>query len=432
MHLGCSLCGPVRTRRAFLAVLGLSAVAASTKFACAAASPPPDIARELKRRPRLASAITWYAPGAANQLAYAQWPATWKEELKQFFNLLWAGQPLALTDPPANLCDPSLNETLFSAEDARHLFLALVAQSLVVEIGQRVPWSIEQDSDASFAALFSPTAMFQFDRRTELYRVNWSGIAAPPDVASHFLHAQALIGPTRRSTIERLLQWCTARLVHFTGNTSNANLEQQWQYYGEPPMSRIISGTVAPGQPIHHITAGCWGTTAFLIAMLRIVNIPVGLEVVYQYPGTKKNAHATPHFLSEDLYLSHGDDPYNLLVRLRPSRAPSQLLIGRELFKQWFASGDQGDNVGRQPFELALADPPIGLLKNYADDTAKGAMKTGQVWQDYSRWYTAEALEKTGLWSRLDQKTAALGGAEGVKKEYRAAFDAVQKSLSEA
>lgn len=433
MHLRCSLCSPVQTRRAFLAILGLGAVSASPKFACAAAGPAPDVARELNRRPRVASAISWYAPGGANQLAYAQWPAAWKEELKQFFNLLWAGQPLALTDPPPNRCDPSINQTLLSADDARRLFLALVAQSLVVEIGKRMPWSIEQDNDASFAALFSPTEMLLFDRHTQLYRVNSAGIAAPPDFAYHFLRTQALIGPTRRATIERLVQWCMARLVHFTGDTSNANLERQWQYYGEPPMSRIISGTVAidRNDPPHHITAGCWGTVAFLAAMLRIVNIPVAREVVYQYPSSRKNAHATPHFLSEDLYLSHGDDPYSLLVRLRPSLAAGQILIGRERFKQWFESGDTADNVGRQPYELALADPPISLLKDYVDDTAKGAMKTGQIWQDYSRYYSAKELDGTGLWSRLEQKTAALGGAVAVKKEYRAAFDALQKSLSE-
>ncbi len=433
MHSRCGLCSPAPTRRTFLTAFGLGAICASTKFACAAAGSPPDLTRELSRRPRIASAISWFAPAAANQLVYAQWPTAWKHELKQFHDLLWAGQPLPLTDPPPNQSDPSVNETLLSTEDARHLFLALVAQSLVVEIGQRVPWSIGQDNDASFAALFSPAEMFVFDRRSGLYRVNWAGIAAPPDVAYHFLRTQALIGPTRRATIERLLQWCTARLVHFTGDTSNANLERQWQYYGEPPMSRIISGTVAAGRndPPHHITAGCWGTAAFLAAMLRVVNVPVAREVVYQDPGSRKKAHATPHFLSEDLYLSHADDPYNLLVRLRPSRTASQILIGRDRFDQWFRSGGMADNVGRQPFELALADPPIGLLKDYVDDIAKGTAKTGQIWQNYSRYYSATELEKTGLWSRLEQRTAALGGPDAVKKEYRAAFDALQKSLSE-
>ncbi|MBN9222383.1 MAG: hypothetical protein J0I79_30975 [Mesorhizobium sp.] len=198
-------------------------------------------------------------------------------------------------------------------------------------------------------------------------------------------------------------------------------------------MSRIISGTVAAGrnQPLHHITEGCWGTTAFLTAMLRTVNIPVAREVVYENPKSRKISHATPHFLSEDLYLSHGDDPYSLLVRLRPSLTASQLLIDRQLFRQWFESGDPANNVGRQPFELALADPPISLLKDYVDDSAGGAMKTGKVWQAYSRYYSAAELEKTGLWSRLEQKTATLGGAEAVKKEYKAAFDALQKSLSE-
>lgn len=227
MHWRCGFCSPTPTRRTFLAVLGLGAVCASTRFACAEAGPPPDLARELNRRPRIANAITWFAAAAANQLAYAQWPAAWKQELKQFFDLLWAGQPLNLTDPPPNQSAPPANSTLLSADDARHLFLALVAQSLVVEIGRRVPWSIEHDNDASFTALFSPTEMLLFDRGTGFYRVNWSGIAAPPDVAYHFLRTQALIGPTRRATIEKLLHWCTARLVHFTGNTSNANLEQQ-------------------------------------------------------------------------------------------------------------------------------------------------------------------------------------------------------------
>jgi len=41
-------------------------------------------------------------------------------------------------------------------------------------------------------------------------------------------------------TLARMLDGCRANLIHFTGGTQAANMAEQWQYRGFPPMTRVI------------------------------------------------------------------------------------------------------------------------------------------------------------------------------------------------
>jgi hypothetical protein len=65
-------------------------------------------------------------------------------------------------------------------------------------------------------------------------------------------------------------------------------------------------GAAADARTMHR-TAGCWGTVGFMRSVLRAANIPVVREAC--------GGHACVGFPTEGLHMSHGDDPYNMLVK---------------------------------------------------------------------------------------------------------------------
>ena len=128
------------------------------------------------------------------------------------------------------------------------------------------------------------------------------------------------MGTTRLATIGKTLDWMRQNMTHFFGSDEFGTDWDIWRYRGYSPISQIVNGTVDTDNPtygLRHWTAGCHGSTGFLNAALRVLNIPVqpiwvcGHELVY--------------FMSEDRYLDHADDPYNQTVRA--SSSPSVLLL---------------------------------------------------------------------------------------------------------
>jgi hypothetical protein len=176
---------------------------------------------------------------------------------------------------------------------------------------------------------------------------------------------------------------------------------------------RIIQGTPFPasGVPssagIRHRTAGCWGTTSYLRAILRVVNIPVKHE---DHVG-----HAMPYFLSEGLYLSHGDDPYNRLSKATPPFPAGELLIDQATRDAWFGGGvsnnQQTQNIGRRTRELAIRYLSDELLRNHcADLAANKSHADSDVFNSLKGNYTVAELEGQGLWGRIEAKITSLGG----------------------
>jgi hypothetical protein len=123
-----------------------------------------------------------------------------------------------------------------------------------------------------------------------------------------------LIGPSRLATIYNVLQWMRQNMSHFYGQSDFGTCNAVWQYRGYPPLSRIVHGTVDANYPTlgtQHWTAGCHGSVGFLSAVLRAVNIPVRPVWVC--------GHELAYFITEGLYLDHGDGPYNLNVKNSPA-----------------------------------------------------------------------------------------------------------------
>lgn len=377
-----------------------------------------DLDAWLASRPAVAASIVWEDAGGAR--AWSTWSTGEKAELWQAFDLARDRSSIPVAEVPPNqavLADDQQVITILAAADAWAYYKASVAQSLAVEIGQQVPWSLQGYSTNQLAQLFDSREMFVWNAAPAGYRIDSAHghlVPGPPSHSYEFLGSAGLIAGSRLDTLANVIDWCRANLVHFSGSTTAANMQDQWQYRGWPPMTRVLAGTVLSAQPAlgsMHRTAGCWGTTGFLRALLRVINIPVKL--------VSNAGHAQPWFMADARYLSHGDDPYNQLTRAVPPIPPDQILIDQATFDSWFGAGvsaaDKASNIGRRTRELAISYLPNYLLHAYCHDQGAGVGHgAGQVFDVFSGNYTLAQLEADDLWTRMDAKIAGFGGCPHV------------------
>jgi hypothetical protein len=379
---------------------------------------PVNLDAWLNARPAIAANIVW--EDAAGPHVWSSWSAGWKAELRQAFDIVRSHGSISVADVPPNqvtLADNQQVITVLSPSDAWTYFKASVAQSLAAEIGSQLPWSLQSYSSSQLAQLFDSREMFHWNASPVGYRIDSMHghiVPAPPVRSYEFLGTADLIGSTRLDTLANVVEWCREHLVHFSGDTAAANMEDQWQYRGYPPMSRVLAGTIQTSRPefgAMHRTAGCWGTTGFLQALLRVVNIPVKLVI--------SAGHAQPWFMADSRYLSHGDDPYNALTKATPPIPAAQILIDQPKFDSWFGPGvgetAKSNNIGRRTRELAITYLPNYLLHAYCSDLSAGKTHgNGQVFDIFSRNYTVGQLEAENLWGRMDAKIAGFGGCAHV------------------
>jgi hypothetical protein len=214
------------------------------------------------------------------------------------------------------------------------------------------------------------------------------------------------------------------------------NAEQVWGYRGLAPVSRVLAG-VGPDRA--HVTAGCWGTTGLLISVLRSANIPVRLVNV-RGQGRSGCSHAQPYFVSEGRFLSHGDDPYNQLVKPSDEGAisPGRLLVDQATWTSWYGEGvdpfARCANIGRQVHEVAIETLPPYLLKAYCDDERSGAdRRTGRVAHTFGADVPGTAfpharLASARLWERLAEKVQRAGGCASIHASKPQAPDPIEPS----
>jgi hypothetical protein len=372
----------------------------------------------LSEDARIAGAITWEDSDGSS--AYPQWSQARKDELLHAFNLACTGHSVGLADPPANMWaleDADYPQTTISAQDAWPLFLAYVSQSLRVEVCGLTYWSIRDYPGDWLEMLLSGKSLFSLDRRNNGYFIDDSKtgfvLPSPPQPIYRFLSENGMIGAKAFSTIGRSLEWCRQHLVHFRGGFQALNMQDQWQYRGWPPVSRMLEGTPHAGVEniLSNRTAGCHGTTGFLRCLLRTVNIPVEYTQVI----CDAVVHAVPAFVTENRYLSHGDDPYNQAARCTPPYGAWELLINQQTFESWFGSSvepqDRRKNIGRRVVELALKYLPDNLLRLYCNDQVLGINhENSSVLHFFEPHFTQEQLDEQRLWERLQEKVDSFGG----------------------
>jgi hypothetical protein len=406
-----------------IAVDGSGDICLSTLIALMGPAPRPSCTGWLNDHLPIAASIVWEDSAGAHGWAFWNWRQ--KAELDQAFNLAWDRTPIPVADVPPNqafLADDDQPTTILAPADAWAYFKASVAQSLAIEIGglwgpratRRKSWSILAYHPDQLAQLFDSREMFRWNASPAGYRiidtVHGRLVPAPPARSYAFLSKADLIGGTRLDTLGRLLTWCRANLFHYYGSATAANMEDNWQYRGDPPLRRMMDGTIQTSQPgfgVGHATAGCWGTVGFLRALLRAINIPVKLVI--------SGEHAQPWFMADNRYLSHGDDPYDGFVYATPPFPAADIMIDQQQFDNWFGAGVSDEakhnNVGRGPKELAIFSLPNHLLHAYCDDLEfGGARRDGIVFGFFIMYYTVAQLEALDLWTRMDSKIASLGG----------------------
>ena len=311
--------------------------------------------------PAIANAITWEDSSNGGLRSFPRWAQWEQDKLRDTVVNMRMGIYSGLPATPPVTTYLNLSGDLFSTDLAPQLaweyFIAYVAQSIVVEQARWVPWNVDAYTADELFLLFNSQSLFLYTAARNTYDIlrdhnilfrHGSVTPGDPVRTFEFLNRNRFIGSTPRETIERLLDWCRDNLAHFYGIEEPLNLQNHWQYNGWPPVESVISGTTHPQYGFQHWTAGCWGTSGFLRAVLRTVNIPVKIE--------RRCGHALPSFVHEGVYLSHGDDPYNQNSQDAPRFPIGDLLIDQTKFDAWFGATVPEmtvcDNIGRRPREL--------------------------------------------------------------------------------
>jgi hypothetical protein len=351
---------------------------------------------------------------------YKTWSQLDKDALQAAFAAAWNFSSIQLTDLPPNILHPGNNSaptTALSHSDAHSLYLASVGQSLAVEIGSRVGWSITNYSADNLAILFDSREFFAWSAADNGYEIQdlKGGLVVPasPHTMYTFLRDNDLIGDHRNGTIVRMVKWCHHNLLHVIGPRTTKTYDDVWQYRGVAPVLRTIKGTTDQANKefgISHWTAGCTGTTGFLRAVLRTVNIPVVHD--------DQCGHALPYFSTDGLHLSHGDDPYDSYTFADPPFPMAELLIDQTQYDSWFGSGVSEDtrcnNIGRRVKELAIVYLPLAMLHDCCDDQAAGKSHAHGVVAGNLHPFTVAELEAFNFWTRMDLKIASYGGCAQV------------------
>ncbi len=383
----------------------------------------------LAQHPAVAATVVWETD--RGPIPWARWDQAARHELEEAYAaqraaLQGTGPALGfpVPDPPENIASGRARAlTILPPRDAFRIYIAHVAQSLALEALRFVPWSIAADTPESLRALLDGRRMFTYRDELGGYLVDQLGsgwiIPGPPSVELGFLIREKILAPTRRETIERMITWAR-RLHHFSGRMEHDNAERIWQYRGVPPVSRVLAGTGPNG---YHTTAGCWGTTGLFIAVLRAANIPVRLVNVRGQgrPGAAACSHAQPYFVSEHVYLSHGDDPYNrMILTSDEAEVPARrLLLSEATWSAWFGPGvdprERCANVGRTTMEIALETLPGYLVDAYCLDARTATdPRAGKVARAFSidapgTAFPFERLQAAHLGERLAEKANRTG-----------------------
>ncbi|KAI9002163.1 hypothetical protein DFJ74DRAFT_452829 [Hyaloraphidium curvatum] len=253
---------------------------------------------------------------------------------------------------------------------------------------------------------------------------------------NHGVVASAAIGPggpkqAMRRAIAAVLDFARWRFYHFLGDFSWSNAAAYWGPR-VPAVSQLIAGTVAnsPTVPaeLRNITmswtAGCYGTTAFLMHVLRALNIPA--EVMSQQ---NMCGHTSIRFPELDAYLSHGDDPYASTWGFGPYVPPAEmLLLDGQTYRTWFKPNQTGfeacRNVGRRPIDMKVSAGFVSATTfgKYCIDVKDGLTNASSVealqnstvagnWLYLAQLhpkvvtkpvYDVAYLKANGLWDRLE------------------------------
>lgn len=384
--------------------------------------------RWIRETPRVRNALIW-RPDATTALGYPDWSRADKNRLAASYARMRDGGEAGLSGTPPITGfryrgdgRGELRDRVFAVEysrdTVRDIFFAHVAHSLLVEIEGRVRWRLEELADEHLPYLFDSQHLFQWDSVLDSHSISVSlGEATPGDPARiyNWISERGILQTSRRGTSILMLEWCR-RLFHDSGFITSPGGEPDvypgsregnsahWQYEGFQPVERTLNGTHRLDSPVaHHWTHGCQGTTGLLRCVLRTINIPVR-----RADGC---GHAIPHFLSEGVFVSHGDDPYGSWMKnFTPQIPMAEILVDDDLLAGYF---DNCDHVGRGVSAAILRRLPDQMLERRCRDIRGGNPRNaGEVIEVFGNDYTLAELEAERLWERLDAEIERRGGCD--------------------
>jgi hypothetical protein len=410
-----------------------SAISGSRTGACIALPDNQILDCWLKAHPNVAAQIGWYFPGLPypqNLPSYKDWPAWLKQDLNTEWDLAMKYYSWQIPGPlsrfpeplPKGVYDPSANPayTTIDPTTAERVYLSFVANTLATEMVYAFGWSITAYSTDELAELLNYNKLLQYSGNGAYagwYRTTGMSPMNATALVRFFWNE---VGPTDDplQAASRMIEWSN-RLAHVFSAPPESGWPPESDFYGPdaPPgtYAQMIEGSPYQGPDLslqgwtEHWTFGCGGTTDFLIHVMKAINMPVK----HVYDGSVPQClHNSPYFMTIDRYLSHGDDPYDQLVKNDPQIPGDQILIPGWEFAAWFPPKAQDPNglicsanVGRQDIELALWYLTDGLLEMYCDDVvSKTPRKQGEVFQALSSVYSYQDLLKMKLWNKLSVK----------------------------
>ena len=395
----------------------------------------------MAQNPHVAVSLDWQevdpVTGDVTVRSYHDWTEQQKADLDWAFYVFytWLDSDLKYTmpippDPPVNMIPPEALTiaTGLNSQQAWVLYAATVGSSLALEIGGIVPWSVRDYNHDDLLTLFSSTRMFKAGELDYYIPDNggyspltfighWMGgvtHAIPTNTFSFFVDKD-IIRSTQYYTIARILKWGREEMAHHHLIAGEDPLPMEWmyvfwQYYGAPPVVRMLEGT--PRLWDDHVRSwarGCSGVCDFLASALRALNIPA-----YRlYDAELLAGHTAPVFPTIGHMMSHGDDIYAVRLNfptMDPSYIPPEkVLIPMSAFYDWFYLQPYRDNVGRQVYEIAIEYLPNFLMDKYCEDqTSIQAPWELSVYDTFDQIYSYQELLDMGLWERLEAKNQKL------------------------
>ncbi len=395
----------------------------------------------LDQNPMVALSLVWQevdpVTGDVTEIHYDNWPEYRKADLDWTFYVFytWLDGDIKYdmptpADPPLNMITPDalLSVTGLDPHQAWLLYTATVGHSLALEIGGFVPWSVRHYNSRNLQILFSSARMFDAGKLSYYSLINgtqtlthfighwmsWVTHAMPTNTFRFFVDND-IIRSTHYYTIARILKWGRENMAHYGIFVGEDPLPMEhmyifWQYYGAPPVVRILEGT--PRLWDGHVMCwaqGCHGVTDFLVSALRNLNIPA-----YRlYDADVLDGHTVPVFPTIGCTMSHGDDIYGVKMNI-PTRdpdylPPEEILISMSTFVSWFYFQPQRHNVGRQLYEIAIEYLPDFLMDKYCEDQMSMQHPSElSVYDTFDHIYTYQELVDMGLWERLEAKDQKL------------------------
>ncbi|HHG86499.1 MAG TPA: hypothetical protein ENJ82_17240 [Bacteroidetes bacterium] len=368
--------------------------------------------------PKIANSIVWQ--DASGNHSYNSWTPGQKASLNAAILSIENNENPSLSTPPNLLAGDRI-----SIGDAWTIFLAHIAQSLWVDVHNKVSWKLDSYSASNLALLLDNRHLTSYSAAHNAYRFDVSNLgrltAWNPRICYDFLDNLRLINSSAQTTLYKVSDWMRGHLIHISGG---ADLVAQYGYAGPPPADKVLY----PLEGKRHITAGCWGTTGLYNALLRSINIPVESGRMNLGGGN----HSRPIFTTLDKSLPHGDDLYTRT--LLPSGVPipsSKLFYSLAQMNSKFIHpvpdcvggncntvGEQAAfNRGKDHKKLAYDLRGDGILESYAkhgaaymDDYFKGEFRGGVV--DIAAKPFFEAAERATMISEIEKRLKEIGGGD--------------------